>query len=135
MQPLLRTLVLVETTAPMRSAPVNLNIYVLSVYCTADLGWHGRASTSTRPLQFNPLASMASVTSKPAAAATNDGDETKDTTVLRVTETPNAMTMDVDVVGPHGAVRCLRQADAQMFAGWKSYPGACSRLSMHNLQL
>lgn len=78
---------------------------------------------------------MASVTSKPAAAATNDGDETKDTTVLRVTETPNAMTMDVDVVGPHGAVRCLRQADAQMFAGWKSYPGACSRLSMHNLQL
>lgn len=131
MQPLLRTLVLVETTAPMRSAPVNLNIYVLSVYCRRS--W--LASTGTRLLQFNPLVSMASVTSKPAAAATNDGDETKDTTVLRVTETPNAMTMDVDVVGPHGAVRCLRQADAQMFAGWKSYPGACSRLSMHNLQL
>ena len=125
---------LVETTAPMRSAPVH-STSMFFLFTAADLGWHGRASTSTRPLQFNPLASMASVTSKPAAAATNDGDETKDTTVLRVTETPNAMTMDVDVVGPHGAVRCLRQADAQMFAGWKSYPGACSRLSMHNLQL
>ena len=55
---------------------------------------------------------------------THDGDETKASGPLRVTETPNSMTMEVDVVGPHSAVRCLHQADAQMFAGWKSYPGA-----------
>lgn len=60
------------------------------------------------------------------ASPTHDGDETKAGGPLRVTETPNTMTMEVDVVGPHGAVRCLRQADAQMFAGWKSYPGGAT---------
>ena len=66
---------------------------------------------------------MASVTPT-TSGTTHDGDETKASGPLRVTETPNSMTMDIDVVSPEGAVRLLRQADAQNFAGWKTHTGA-----------
>lgn len=38
-----------------------------------------------------------------------------------VTEKPNALTEDLDVVGSRGIVRLLRQSDAQVFAGWGPY--------------
>ncbi len=40
-----------------------------------------------------------------------------------LTETPNPLTMDIDMADPLGIVRLLRQTDAQIFAGFSTYPG------------
>jgi len=44
-------------------------------------------------------------------------------TLLSITETPNELTDGIDLASPQGIVRILRQADAQMFNGWRDYPG------------
>lgn len=41
----------------------------------------------------------------------------------RVTETPNALTDEIDVANPIGVVRLLRTADAQLFAGYGTHAG------------
>lgn len=40
-----------------------------------------------------------------------------------ITELPNELTNDIDVVGAEGIVRLLRQADAQIFNGWRENAG------------
>jgi N-acetylmuramic acid 6-phosphate (MurNAc-6-P) etherase len=40
-----------------------------------------------------------------------------------LTETPNPLTGNIDLAGPLGIVRLLRQTDAQIFAGFETYPG------------
>lgn len=40
-----------------------------------------------------------------------------------ITETPNPLTGDIDLASPLGIVRLLRQTDAQIFAGYGTYPG------------
>ncbi len=40
-----------------------------------------------------------------------------------VTETPNELTLDIDLASPEGIVRLLRAADAQIFSGYRTYPG------------
>ena len=34
-----------------------------------------------------------------------------------ITETPNELSVDLDVVGPRGILQLLRQTDAQIFSG------------------
>jgi hypothetical protein len=50
---------------------------------------------------------------------------------LRVTETANELTNELDAVGPKGIVRLLRQTDQQLFAGWGAhqsvYDMVCTR--------
>lgn len=41
---------------------------------------------------------------------------------LGITETPNELTTDIDVAGPLGIVRLLRQSDAQIYNGYLGYP-------------
>ena len=48
---------------------------------------------------------------------------TEERVTVPVTETANELTMDLDVVDPLGVVRLLRQTDAQIFAGWRDFPG------------
>lgn len=45
---------------------------------------------------------------------------------LPITETPNELTLDIDVASPLGKARLLRQANAQIFTGWRDLPGAPS---------
>lgn len=40
-----------------------------------------------------------------------------------ITETPNALTADIDLASPIEIVRLLRSTDAQIFAGYGGYPG------------
>ncbi|EGD80773.1 glucokinase regulatory protein [Salpingoeca rosetta] len=40
-----------------------------------------------------------------------------------VTETSNELTDGLDMASPEQIVRLLRQADAQMFSGWREFPG------------
>ncbi|GAB4324165.1 MAG: hypothetical protein Kow0059_19670 [Candidatus Sumerlaeia bacterium] len=40
-----------------------------------------------------------------------------------ITELPNELTHDIDVVGALGIVRLLRQTDSQIFNGWREYAG------------
>ena len=40
-----------------------------------------------------------------------------------ITETPNELTVDIDMATPEGIVRILRQTDAQVFTGWRDLPG------------
>jgi N-acetylmuramic acid 6-phosphate (MurNAc-6-P) etherase len=40
-----------------------------------------------------------------------------------ITETPNSLSSDIDLASPAEIVRILRQADAQIFAGYRAYPG------------
>ncbi len=42
---------------------------------------------------------------------------------LPVTETPNELTMDIDVATAIEKVRLLRQTDAQLFSGWRGQAG------------
>lgn len=39
-----------------------------------------------------------------------------------VTETPNELTLDLDIAEPAAMARLLRQSDAQLFAGWRGLP-------------
>ncbi len=41
---------------------------------------------------------------------------------LSITESPNELTTDIDVASPLEIVRLLRDCDAQMFTGYRSYP-------------
>jgi N-acetylmuramic acid 6-phosphate (MurNAc-6-P) etherase len=41
----------------------------------------------------------------------------------RITEQINPLSTDLDIVGPVGIVRILRQCDAQIFSGWSHFPG------------
>jgi len=43
--------------------------------------------------------------------------------LLSITEIPNELTRDIDIATPKGIVQLLRQSDAQMFAGYSTYPG------------
>ena len=43
--------------------------------------------------------------------------------LLSLTEIPNELTHDIDIASPKGIVQLLRQSDAQMFAGYSTYPG------------
>lgn len=45
------------------------------------------------------------------------------TPLLSITETPNELTDGIDLASPIGIVRILRQVDAQMFIGWRDFPG------------
>lgn len=47
---------------------------------------------------------------------------TSSTCTLRITEAPNVLTTDLDVVSDVGAVRCLSYSDAQLFTGAASCP-------------
>jgi hypothetical protein len=40
---------------------------------------------------------------------------------VRVTETANELTNELDAVGAEGIVRLLRQTDQQLFAGWGAH--------------
>lgn len=40
-----------------------------------------------------------------------------------ISERVNDLTRNLDVVGPRGIVRLLRQCDAQIFAGWEEWSG------------
>lgn len=40
-----------------------------------------------------------------------------------ITETPNSLSLDIDLASPSAIVRILRQTDAQIFAGYLGYPG------------
>jgi N-acetylmuramic acid 6-phosphate (MurNAc-6-P) etherase len=40
-----------------------------------------------------------------------------------ITETPNELTVDIDIAEPKGIVRLLRQTDSQIFNGYSIYPG------------
>lgn len=40
----------------------------------------------------------------------------------RITEQINPLSIDLDIVGPVGIVRILRQCDAQIFSGWSHFP-------------
>jgi len=42
-----------------------------------------------------------------------------------ITETPNELTLDIDVASPVGIVRLLRAADSQICNGYRGYPGLC----------
>ncbi len=42
-----------------------------------------------------------------------------------ITETPNELTTDIDVVPPLGIVRLLRNTDAQIYNGYRSFPALC----------
>jgi N-acetylmuramic acid 6-phosphate (MurNAc-6-P) etherase len=58
---------------------------------------------------------------------------------MRVSEAPNELSSDIDVVSAAGLVRVLRQVDAQIFSGWGAHPGlldaaplaALERLATH----
>ena len=43
--------------------------------------------------------------------------------LMSITETPNELTDEIDIASPMGVIRMLRQADAQIFFGWRDYPG------------
>lgn len=49
------------------------------------------------------------------------------TLAAAVTEMPNDASTDIDVAGPYGIPRILRQADSQIFAGWRGHECACAR--------
>lgn len=42
---------------------------------------------------------------------------------ISITETPNELTNDIDIGSDVEILRILRQADTQIFAGWRHYPG------------
>ncbi len=42
---------------------------------------------------------------------------------LSITEIPNELTDGIDLASPLGIVRIFRQSDAQLFAGWRDFPG------------
>eukprot|EP00047_Mylnosiga_fluctuans_P014772 m.41046 g.41046 ORF g.41046 m.41046 type:complete len:580 (+) comp5649_c0_seq1:190-1929(+) len=43
--------------------------------------------------------------------------------MARITERENELTLSIDACDAAGIVRTLRQTDAQLFAGWRDYPG------------
>lgn len=52
-----------------------------------------------------------------------------------ITETPNCLTLNLDVADPTGIVRLLRQADAQMFSGFDTWPGLMDEESLEAMAL
>lgn len=49
---------------------------------------------------------------------------------IPITETPNELTLDIDVADAVGKLRILRQADAQVFTGWRDLPGALEAVAV-----
>ena len=54
-------------------------------------------------------------------------------TSSRVSESPNALTTDIDVSSPEQIVRILRQSDAQMFAGYGGWDGLFDKRTINAL--
>jgi hypothetical protein len=51
-----------------------------------------------------------------------------------ITERSNDLTRNLDVVGPRGIVRLLRQCDTQIFAGWEEWDGLCDETTLQTLE-
>lgn len=51
-----------------------------------------------------------------------------------ITERVNELTKNLDVVGPRGIVRLLRQSDSQIFSGWEEWEGLCDAPNLHALE-
>ena len=44
---------------------------------------------------------------------------------VSITESPNELTMDIDVAGTEPIVRMLRASDAQIYNGYRGHPALC----------
>lgn len=51
-----------------------------------------------------------------------------------ITERSNDLTRNLDVVGPRGVVRLLRQCDTQIFAGWEEWTGLSDIPTLEKLE-
>lgn len=51
-----------------------------------------------------------------------------------ISERSNDLTRNLDVVGPSGIVRLLRQSDVQIFAGWEEWESLCDQPILQTLE-
>jgi N-acetylmuramic acid 6-phosphate (MurNAc-6-P) etherase len=51
-----------------------------------------------------------------------------------ISERVNNLTRNLDVVGPRGIVRLLRQCDTQIFAGWEEWSGMSDIPTLESLE-
>jgi N-acetylmuramic acid 6-phosphate (MurNAc-6-P) etherase len=54
--------------------------------------------------------------------------------LLSITELPNELTRNIDMAGPLGIVRMLRQSDAQIAVGYNSYPALLDREILERIE-
>lgn len=53
---------------------------------------------------------------------------------ISITETPNELTNDIDISSVDGKIRILRQSDAQIFFGWRDYPGLRDKTVLKSIE-
>lgn len=51
-----------------------------------------------------------------------------------ISERVNSLTRNLDVVGPRGIVRLLRQCDTQIFAGWEEWDSLSDEKTLKSLE-
>jgi hypothetical protein len=51
-----------------------------------------------------------------------------------VTEQTNPLTQDLDIAGARGIIRLLRQTDAQIFSGWRTFDSLNDKPCLDNLE-
>ncbi len=50
------------------------------------------------------------------------------------TESPNEFTTDIDIASPRGIVEIFAKADAELFSGYKNYPGIRSAETIEKIE-
>ncbi len=81
------------------------------------------ASDPIQPYSTVAIATVHCRTANPHMSAIAKAATNAATAELPVTERENSLTVGLDGAGAEGMVRMLRQADAQIFAGYEDFPG------------
>jgi hypothetical protein len=108
--------------------------YVLSPKCARAVSWgmdgagnlpSWRPSQRARLNRFQPHSDDVIIQVETMSASVVEGAAGPRGLELSVavTETPNELTMDIDIAAPVEKARLLRATDAQVFSGWRGQPG------------